>query len=132
MNRTETPRVSIIIPVYNGANYMREAIDSALAQSYDNLEIIVVNDGSTDRSAAIAKEYAARDARIRVFDKENGGLSDARNYGIARARGEYIGFLDSDDWIEPEMISDLAEHLTGSCKEIICSNYMIEKENKSI
>lgn len=99
--------VSIIIPIYNVKNYLNKCIDSVLAQSYTDLEIILVDDGSIDGSALICEEYAKKDSRIRVIHKKNGGLSDARNVGTEIATGEWIYYLDSDDWIYPEAIKTL-------------------------
>lgn len=99
--------ISVIIPVYNVANYLERCVDSLINQKYVNLEIILVNDGSTDNSGTICDELARKDDRIIVYHKENGGLSDARNYGVARATGEYIGFVDSDDYINENMYSHL-------------------------
>ena len=98
-----TPLISVIVPVYNVEKYLARCIDSIIAQTYKNLEIILVDDGSADTSGAICDEYAHTDSRIRVFHKENGGLSDARNFGIAESHGEYLGFVDSDDYIATDM-----------------------------
>lgn len=87
------PGISIIMPVYGVEKYLADAIESVLAQSYQDWELLIVNDGSTDNSYTIAKEYELKDVRITVFNKENGGLSDARNYGLQYAKGEYIHFL---------------------------------------
>lgn len=95
--------VTIIVPIYNVEKYLDQCINSILAQTYKNIEIILVNDGSTDGSLKICKKYAELDNRIRIIDKENGGLSDARNAGLDVAKGEYIGFVDSDDWIAKDM-----------------------------
>ena len=94
---SDTPPVSIIIPVYNSGPYLNKCLDSVLAQTMQELEIILVNDGSTDGSPAILEDYALRDARIRIISQENQGLSGARNTGIRAARGSYLTFLDSDD-----------------------------------
>lgn len=99
----------MIVPVYNVERWLKRCVRSICAQTYDALEIILVDDGSTDSSGQMCDEFAAEDARIRVIHKENGGLSDARNAGITCASGEYIGFVDSDDWIEP----GFAAHLMG-------------------
>ena len=93
--------ISVIIPIYNVEAYLDECIASVIAQTYSNLEIILVDDGSPDNCPQMCDEWAAKDSRIRVIHKENGGLSDARNAGIDIATGEYIAFVDSDDWIEP-------------------------------
>ena len=99
--------ISIIVPVYNVEPYLRKCVDSILAQTYTNLEVILVDDGSPDNCGAICDEYAARDERVRVIHKENGGLSDARNAGLNIMNGSYVAFVDSDDWIEPEMYKRL-------------------------
>lgn len=95
--------ISVIVPVYNMEDYLARCVESILAQTYQNLEIILVDDGSSDRSPQMCDAYAGRDARIKVIHKANGGLSDARNAGLSQASGAYIGFVDSDDWIEPGM-----------------------------
>ena len=95
--------VSVIVAVYNIEEYLPRCVDSILAQTYRNLEIILVDDGSKDQSGSICDSYAEKDRRIKVIHKKNGGLSDARNAGMDAASGEYIGFVDGDDWIEPDM-----------------------------
>lgn len=99
--------VTVVIPVYNVEHYLRECLESVVNQTYQNLQIILVDDGSTDSSTIICDEYALRDKRIRVIHKDNGGLSDARNKGIDLANGEYITFIDSDDVVEQDMIEYL-------------------------
>ncbi len=101
------PLISVIVPVYNVEAYLSRCVDSILAQTYKNLEIILVDDGSTDNCGKICDEYAERDPHIRVIHKTNGGLSSARNAGIDVAAGEYLGFVDSDDWISAEMYETL-------------------------
>src|SRR5690606_12181953 len=93
------PKVSIILPCYNVEKHIAKSIQSVLAQTYADFELLVVIDGSPDNSKTIAEKYALNDNRIKVFEKPNGGLSDARNYGLERAKGEWITFVDSDDWI---------------------------------
>lgn len=107
MSYSDNPLISVIIPVYNVEKYLRRCIDSVLAQTYPNIEIILVNDGSTDNSQLICDEYKARYKTIKVFQKQNGGLSSTRNYGLKEAKGEFVGFIDSDDWIAPDMYSYL-------------------------
>lgn len=97
------PLISIIVPVYNVMEYLPRCVESLRQQTYDNLEILLVDDGSTDGSGALCDRLAAEDGRIRVFHKENGGSSSARNLGIAQANGAYLGFVDSDDYVEKEM-----------------------------
>lgn len=99
----QNPLVSVIVPVFNAEKYLATCLDSLLAQTYECLEIILVDDGSTDASGVICDEYARRDTRVRVFHKENGGVSSARNKGLGVAGGEFVMFLDSDDWMHPEM-----------------------------
>ena len=99
--------VSVIIPVYNVKDYIRKCLDSVVNQTYSKLEILVIDDGSPDESGAIAEEYAASDNRVKVIHRENGGLSAARNTGLKPATGEYIFFLDSDDWIKENTIETL-------------------------
>lgn len=103
------PLISVIIPVYGVEKYISQCLESVINQTYKNLEIIVVNDGTKDRSADIAKKYAAKDSRIKVYDFKNGGLSVARNRGLEIATGEYISYLDSDDWLDTKMYETLLE-----------------------
>ena len=105
-------RFSIIIPVYNVESYLRQCLDSVLAQTFGDWEAICVNDGSTDGSAAILEEYAAKDDRFKVITQANAGLSAARNAGIKEAQGEYVLFLDSDDWLEPTALQTLDTQLS--------------------
>ena len=107
-NKTsDTPKVSIVVPVYNVEKYLRECLDSLLAQKLKDIEIIVVNDGSTDSSADIAAEYAARDSRVRLISKENEGYGKTMNRGFSEARGEYVGIVESDDFADPHMFKDM-------------------------
>ncbi len=99
----ELPLISVIVPVYNIEECLERCVGSLTAQTYGNLEILLVDDGSTDKSGALCDALAARDNRIRVFHKENGGSSSARNLGIREARGQYLGFVDSDDYVDPDM-----------------------------
>lgn len=111
-------RFSIIIPVYNVESYLRECLDSVLGQTFTDWEAICVNDGSTDGSAAILDDYARRDKRFLIIAQPNGGLSAARNTGLAAATGEYMLFLDSDDWVEPTMLKQLAHHCNST--DMLC------------
>lgn len=99
--------ISVIVPIYNVVEWLPRCINSIRKQTYRNIEIILVDDGSADNSGAMAEKFALEDKRIRVFHKENGGSSSARNLGISHAKGKYIGFIDSDDFIEPEMYERL-------------------------
>lgn len=115
------PLISVIVPVYRVEEYLPRCVDSLLNQSYPNLEIILVDDGSPDGSGALCDEYAARDSRIRVVHKENGGLSSARNAGLDIARGDYIGFVDSDDWVEPETYGWLLDMALSEDVKLVCA-----------
>ena len=106
----ENPLISIIIPAYNIKEYLTRTVDSILSQSYQNLEIILLNDGSTDGTAAVINDYAARDCRIKAIHKENGGVTSARLRGVVEATGEYIGFVDGDDCISSDMYARLVEN----------------------
>ena len=99
--------VSVIVPVYNVEEYLARCVDSILSQTYRNLEVILVDDGAKDSSGTICDSYAQRDSRVKVVHKENGGLSSARNAGIDIARGEYLEFVDSDDWLEPDAVESM-------------------------
>ena len=101
------PLISIIIPVYNAEKYLKKCLDSVINQTYKNLEIILVDDGSTDKSPEICDKYAEKDSRIIVLHKENGGVSSSRNAGLDIFKGEYLSFVDSDDYVEPDYIEYL-------------------------
>lgn len=101
------PAISIIVPVFNAEKYLRRCVDSILAQTYRDIELLLIDDGSTDGSPSICDEYAARDLRVKVCHKENAGVSAARNQGIRLASGEWIGFADADDWLNPEMYASM-------------------------
>ena len=121
-----TPLVSVIMPVYNVEKYVGRAIESILAQTMSDFELWLVDDGTPDRSGEICDEYAARDSRITVIHKENGGAPSARNLAIERARGKYLYFMDSDDWTEPTMLADmtaLAEQYAAQC---VVTGYSID------
>lgn len=111
--------ISIIVPVYNVENYLKKCIDSIIRQTYKNLEIILVDDGSTDTSGKICDEYAKIDSRIKVIHKFNGGLSSARNVGIEHASGSFISFIDSDDWVGDNFIASFCKY-AASDRIIIC------------
>ena len=120
---SDTPSVSVIIPVYNSASYLKKCLDSVLAQTMQELEIILVNDGSTDGSPAILEDYALRDARIRIISQENQGLSGARNTGIRAARGSFLTFLDSDDYLDPRFCRTLYDLVRKNRAQIAVAAY---------
>lgn len=111
--------ISIIIPVYNTETYLRQCLDSILGQTIKDIEMICVDDGSTDQSPRILDDYASLDGRVKVIHKENGGLVSARKTGLKAATGEYIGYVDSDDWIEADMYEKLLEALTNGRADIV-------------
>lgn len=111
-------RFSIVVPVYNVESYLNDCLKSLQAQDYTDFEVICVNDGSTDSSREILTEWETRFPQMRVIDRENGGLSAARNTGLAVADGDYVVFVDSDDWVEPTMLARLAEESNG--EDMIC------------
>lgn len=115
----ETPLVSVIVPVYNIKEYLPRCVRSILHQTYQNLEVILVDDGSTDGTGQLCDRLAQEDSRIRVFHKENGGSSSARNLGISYAKGSYLGFVDSDDYIEPWMYERLVAARLASGAQIV-------------
>ena len=116
--------ISVVIPIYNVEKYIDKCINSVLNQSYRNLEIILVDDGSPDRCGEICDNYAKNDARIKVIHKENGGLSDARNKGIECANGKYIAFIDSDDFIHPQMFEILYHNIVLEDADISVCNFL--------
>lgn len=125
MNRI---KFTIIVPVYNVEKYLSECIESILKQTYTNYEVILVDDGSKDKSPEICDKYAHIDNRVKVIHKENGGLSDARNFGIAAAKGDYLVFVDSDDWIEPEALNCM-NSATSDHPDVIISTIIEYFEN---
>lgn len=126
----EKYKISIIVPVYNAEAYLKDSIESLMNQTYRNMEIILVNDGSKDESGRICDELAKKDERIRVIHKENEGVTSTWTRGALEATGEYLNFMDSDDWVDPCMIEDMQSHLTGTQREIITCDYVIEKGEK--
>ena len=115
------PIISVIVPVYNVEQYLEKCILSLRKQTYKNLEIILIDDGSPDKSPAMCDNYATIDSRIKVIHKSNGGLADARNAGLEQATGEYVAFVDSDDWIMPSMYSDMMKMFRDNPElDIVC------------
>ena len=116
--------VSIIVPVYNVENYLDRCINSIVKQTYKSLEIILVDDGSTDCSGNICEQWKERDFRIKVYHKKNGGLSDARNYGMEKTNGEFICFVDSDDWLEQRFIEIMKSEMVNNEADIVECNFI--------
>ena len=122
--------ISVVIPVYNVEKYIPRCIDSVINQSYNNLEIILINDGSTDNSPKICEEYSIKDKRIRIIHQENKGLSEARNRGISLAQGDYIIFLDSDDyWCDLDGVEAIVQRLVETKPDVLIFNYLKYYEN---
>lgn len=115
-------KFSVVLPVYNVADYLRECLDSLINQTYSNLEIICVNDGSTDNSLAILQEYAAKDSRIKIINQENQGLGQTRTNGMPHATGDFISFIDPDDWIELDMFEKLAVYVKEKNPQVVQFN----------
>ena len=125
-----TEKITVIVPVYNVEHYLEKCLDSLIDQTYKNLEIIVVNDGSTDNSGTICQEYAQKDDRIVYIEKENGGLSDARNVGLDKMTGSYVTFVDSDDWVESDYVEVLYNKLIESQADVSVGNYYSYNEDE--
>lgn len=121
-------RFSVIVPAYRVEQYLSKCIESIIRQTYLNLEIILVNDGSPDGCLQIMEYYAAKDKRIRVISQTNMGLSEARNAGLKIATGDYVAFVDSDDWIEKEMFEVLAAHLDSKPSDYTCFRLQFDNE----
>ena len=123
--------ISIIVPIFNTEKYLHQCLDSISSQSYENFECLLINDGSTDASASICREYVAKDARFRYFEKENGGVSSARNLGIERSGGAYITFIDSDDWVEFDYLEVLYSAIIQETADISVSTYRTYEMSKN-
>ena len=125
------PKLSIIVPVYKVEQYIHKCIDSILNQTFTDFELILVDDGSPDNCGKICDEYAQKDERVRVIHKENGGVSSARNLGIDEAQGEYIGFVDSDDFIDANMYQEMLDFLEVNDLDIVCTDtYIVHGDRK--
>lgn len=128
---TKEPLISIIIPVYNREKYLKKCLDSVINQTYSNLDIICVNDGSTDSSLNILNEYAEIDQRVRIIDKENKGLSETRNVGIDNARGTYLTFIDSDDWYDNNIMEKCSDCINIYNPDVILYSSISEYSSQS-
>lgn len=118
--------VSIIMPVYNVEDFVRKSIESVINQTFENFELLIVDDGATDNSGKICDEYAKKDERIKVFHKENGGAPEARNVAIEKAKGKYIYFIDSDDWIEKEYIKTMYDLAEKNDADLVVTGFLME------
>ncbi len=124
--------ISIVIPVYNVEKYLAKCLDSLVSQTFQNFEVICVNDGSTDNSLQILNQYAAKDPRIKVFSQQNGGAAKARNLALSKASGTYIMFCDSDDWFEPDMCETMYREMTSHDVDMVCCNPNVIDEQHDI
>ena len=132
MKMISEPLISVVVPIYNVEQYLERCINSILHQTYQNLEIILVDDGSPDNSGAICDSYSSLDQRIKVIHKRNGGLSDARNVGLDMAGGEFIAFVDSDDALMPEMIEKLYQRIDKDRSDMAFCGYRQVNQNGDI
>lgn len=129
---TGDPLVSVVIPVYNVNRYLPQCLESVISQTYRNIEIIIIDDGSTDDSGSICDRYAKRDARIHVIHSNNRGLAAARNLGLEYVKGEYISFIDSDDWIDPHTIETFIRAAVHTKADIVVARHCTELVEKTI
>ena len=125
-------KISIIVPIYNVEKYLKRSLDSLVNQTLEDIEIILVDDGSTDNSHKIAEDYKENYSNVLLVTKENGGLSDARNFGLQYASGEYIAFIDSDDYVESQMFERMYNLSENGRKKIIESNFRWEFRDKKV
>ena len=128
------PLISIIVPIYNIEQYLRRCIESILLQTYHEFELLLIDDGSTDESGCICDEYVRKDYRVKTFHKPNGGVSSARNFGVLKSSGDWICFIDSDDWIDVDFLDNYIQHIKNNCDLYIqgfYSNYP-DKEIKTV
>lgn len=128
----QNPKVSIIVPIYNVEAFLYRCMDSLISQTFKNIEIIALNDGSKDNSINILREYERRDSRIVVIDKQNEGLSQTRNIGIELATGDYITFVDGDDWLDVEMINMMQETAVKNNSDVVLCSYIREYKERSL
>lgn len=128
----ENPKISVIVPVHNAESYLNRCIDSILSQSYKDFEMLLIDDGSTDLSSKICDEYGDKDDRVKVFHKENGGVSSVRNLGLEKAVGQYIAFVDSDDWIEEKCLEENLLIAENTHADVIISDFFIEYKDNEI
>ena len=125
-------KVSIIVPVYNSSDVLCECVNSLINQDYENIEIILVDDGSTDNSGEICDSFQEKDKRVKVIHKKNEGQSAARNLGIQESSGDYVMFIDSDDWLDLDAVSTLVSYADENDLDVTRFNYIREFESKSI
>lgn len=125
-------KISIIVPVYNAKEYLEQSVDSILRQTYDNIELLLIDDESSDGSGEICDRYAKQDSRVKVIHQKNRGCTGTSLTGLAAASGDYYMFIDSDDYVDEDMLSEMTKHLVGKKGEIICCNYILEKSRQEV
>lgn len=126
------PLVSVIVPIYNTREFLQRCLDSILNQSYTHMEIILVNDGSTDDSVSVCEKYAAKDSRVQIISQPNQGIIAAKKTGIRLCHGKYVMFVDSDDWIEPELLEAMAQAIMECDCSMVCTNVYMDYEDSTI
>lgn len=126
------PKVSIIVPIYNIEQYLQKCVDSILKQTYKDFELLLVDDGSKDSCGTICDEYAAKDSRVRVFHKENGGLCSSRNYGLKHATGDWVCHIDGDDWVSPDYLEKLLNKAKADSADIATCDFYFAFADKNI
>ena len=124
------PEISVIVPIYNSEKYLKACLDSLAVQTMENLEVLLIDDGSVDSSRQICEMYCERYSCFHYYYKENGGLSDARNFGLERLRGKYIAFVDSDDYVEPDFLQAMWEQAKKDEVQIVCCGYFREQRDR--
>ena len=124
------PELSVIVPVYNAEKYLHKCVDSILNQTFADFELLLVDDGSPDQCGTICDAYAAQDPRVKVIHKSNGGVSEARNVGLDKAQGNYISFIDPDDWVEPDLFRSAVDFCKTKQTDIVCFEVCIVRKNK--
>ena len=133
MDVSAREKITVIIPVYKAEDYLAQSVESVLAQTYDNLEVILVDDGSPDGSGALCEDYAKKDGRVRVLHRENGGAAAARNAGLDAAAGDYIAFADADDHVAPDMLEKLYDALTAAGADMsLCGVTYVDGEDRPL
>ncbi len=132
MNMVSTPIVSIIVPVYKAESYLHRCVDSILAQTLLDFELLLIDDGSPDKSGDICDMYAQKDSRVRVFHKNNGGVSSARQCGLDNVQGEYIIHADPDDWVEPDMLEELYRKAVEDNADMVICDMFVNYPNKQV
>ena len=130
--KTQNYKISIIVPVYNSSEYLEQCVDSILLQTYSNLELLLIDDESKDESGAICDRYASEDERVKVIHQKNAGCCAASLTGLKEASGDYYMFIDSDDYVEQDMLAEMTRHLIGKKGEVVCCNHMLEKQKQTV